>query len=88
MNNIKTADRARMGQQNLKNLMLWHEMGKELTPQELPVMAILKEFRAMAGPGGRTAHRPSEPSTYEYEKHRFNPAKLKAASPGASSSTA
>ena len=44
-------------------------------------MACFKEFRAMAGPGGRTAHRPSEPSTYEYES------KLKAASPGASSST-
>jgi hypothetical protein len=87
LNNIKTADRARMGQQNLKNLMLWHEMGKQLTPQELPVMAILKEFREMAGPGGRTAHRPSEPSTYEYEKHRFDPAKQKAASSGASSST-
>ena len=29
-----------------------------------------------------------DPSTYEYEKHRFDPkAKVKAASPGASSST-
>ena len=81
MNNIKTADRATMGQQKLKNLMLWHEMGKELTPQEVPVMAILKEFREMAGPRGRTAHRPAQPSTYEYEKHRFDPSK------GASSST-
>ena len=70
-----------MGQQKLRNLMLWHEMAKQLTPQQVPVMAILKEFREMAGPGGRTAHRPSEPSTYEYES------KLKAASPGASSST-
>ena len=63
-----------MGQQNLKNLMLWHEMGKELAPQELPVMAILKEFREMAGPKGRTAHCPAEPSTYEYEKNRMQPA--------------
>ena len=67
MNNIKTADRASMGQQNLKNLMLWHEMAKALTPQEVPVMAILKEFREMAGAHGRQAHRPAEPSTYEYE---------------------
>ena len=51
MNNIKTADRASMGQQNLKNLMLWHDMGKELSPQELPVMTILKEFREI-GDGG------------------------------------
>ena len=34
MNNIKTVDRARMGQRNLKNLMLWHEMGKELEPEQ------------------------------------------------------
>ena len=67
MNNIKTAERATMGQKNLKHLMLWHEMAKEITLQELPVMAILNEFREMAGPRGRTAHRPAEPSTYEYE---------------------
>ena len=48
---------------------------------DVPVMAILKEFREMAGPRGRTAHRPAEKSTYEYEKHRFDPSK------GASSST-
>ena len=29
-------------------------MGKELALQELPVMAILKESREMAGPPGRT----------------------------------
>ena len=73
MNNIKTADRAAMGQQNLKNLMLWHDMGKELSPQELPVMTILKEFREMAGPRGRKAHRPAEPPKYEYEKYRIKP---------------
>ena len=37
-------------------------------------MAILKEFREMAtGPRGRDPHRPQEPSTYEYEKHRIKP---------------
>ena len=70
MNNIKTSERARMGQQNLKNLMLWHEMAQDLMPQQVPVMAILKEFREMAGVGGRQQHRPAEPSKYEYEKHR------------------
>ena len=61
MNNIKTADRSTMGQQNLRNLMLWHEMAKQLEPEEVPVMAILKEFREMAGPAGRKSHRPSNP---------------------------
>ena len=62
-----------MGQQNLRNLMLWHEMAKELKPQEVPVMAILKEFREMAGPKGRTAHRAAPKPVYEYEKHIIKP---------------
>ena len=36
---------------------------------EVPVMAILKEFRDMAGPRGRMPHRPQNPIKYEYEKH-------------------
>ena len=62
-----------MGQKNLRNLMLWHEIGKALTPQQVPVMAILKEFREMAGPRGRKAHRAAEPATYDYEKHCVRP---------------
>ena len=81
MNNIKTSERSGLGQQNLKNLMLWHELAKQLTPQQVPVMAILKEFREMALPAGRKSHRASQPSTYEYEKHRMKPEK------GASSSS-
>ena len=50
--------------------MLWHEMGKQLSPQEVPVMAILKEFREMAGPRGRDSHRPAERVVYGYERHR------------------
>ena len=73
MNNIKTVDRSTMGQRNLRNLMLWHQMGKQLEPEEVPVMAILKEFREMAGPAGRKSHRPSNPVTYGYEKHRIKP---------------
>ena len=73
MNNIKTAERSTMGQKNLKNLMLWHELGKQLSPQELPVMAILKEFREMAGPGGRHAHHAAPQPTYAYEAHRIKP---------------
>ena len=34
-------------------------------------MAILKEFRAMAGVRGREAHRPHPVPKYEYEKHGF-----------------
>ena len=48
-------------------------IGKQLTPQAVPVMAILKVFREMAGPRGRTYHHAVNPSTYEYEKHRFDP---------------
>ena len=58
------------GQQNLKNLMLWHIMGYKTETEgkkvkmpccDVPVMAILKEFRSMAfengGTLGRKAHR-------------------------------
>ena len=39
--------------------------------KDVPVMAILKEFRAMAeGVRGRKAHRPAEVPKYEYEKCR------------------
>ena len=72
MNDIKTAECARMGQQNLKNLMLWHRLAKELKPQDLPVMAILKEFREMAGEKGRHAHRAWPKAEYGYEKHRID----------------
>ena len=32
---------------------------EKLVCKDVPVMAILKEFREMAGVGGRTAHRPA-----------------------------
>ena len=85
MNDLKTAERSSMGQQNLKNLMLWHIMGsttneegkkEKMKCRDVPVMAILKEFCAMAdGMCGRKAHRPTEVPKYEYEKHRM-PIKL------------
>ena len=85
MNDIKTSERSSMGQQNLKNLMLWHIMGsttneegkkEKMKCRDVPVMAILKEFCAMAdGMCGRKAHRPTEVPKYEYEKHRM-PIKL------------
>ena len=34
------------------------------------LMAILKEFRAMAGPKGRHEHRLFPPAKYEYEMNR------------------
>ena len=82
MNDIKTSERSSMGQKNLKNLMLWHIMGykmkedgtrsnEKLPCRDVPVMVILKEFRAMAdGVRGRKAHRAQEVPKYEYEKHR------------------
>ena len=78
MNDIKTAERNLLGQRNLKNIMLWHALatkvveGKEgkkernaLAYTEVPVMAILKEWRAMAGPHGRNAHRPVPVPSYD-----------------------
>jgi len=54
----------------LTNLMLWHRLAKDLKPHEIPVMAILKEFRALAGDQGRRPHLPEPKVTYEYEKNR------------------
>ena len=80
MNDLKTAERNLMGQQNLKNLMLWHIMGYKTDAEgkkvkmpccDVPVMAILKEFRSMAfengGMLGRKAHRAAAVPKYEYE---------------------
>ena len=83
MNDLKTTERNLMGQQNLKNLMLFHIMGYtteedgkkvKMKSCDVPVMASLKEFRAMAFENGgtreRLAHRPSEVPKYDYEKRR------------------
>ena len=59
-------------------MMLWHalavkmENGKvaKMKAADVPVMAILKEFREMAGPRGRQRHRAQAIPKYEYEKHR------------------
>ena len=95
MNDLKTAERNLMGQQNLKNLMLWHIMGYKMDAEgkkvkmpccDVPVMAILKEFRVMAfengGTLGRKAHRAAAVPKYEYENHR---APVKAATLAAAS---
>jgi len=65
MNNLKTAQRSRLGA-NLRNLMLWYTMGKELKSAEVPVMDILNEFRALAGIRGRNAHRATQPPQYDH----------------------
>ena len=50
------------GQTVLRNLMHWHIEGKEMALKDVPTMAILKEWRAMAtGPKGRGPHRPANP---------------------------
>ena len=62
MNDIKTSERERLGQTVLRNLMHWHIEGKEMALKDVPVMSILKEWRAMAtGPKGRAPHRPADP---------------------------
>ena len=70
MNDTKTSERSRLGQENLKNLMLWHRLGRTCKVQDIPVMAILKGFRAMASVKGRRPHCPWPQVTYEYQKHR------------------
>ena len=52
MNDIKTSERARLGQRNLAALMFWHYHGHKLKAwlgsvgSFQPVEEILKEFRA------------------------------------------
>ena len=75
MNDLKTSERTSLGQQTLKNLMLWHIMGytinadgkkEKMACRDVPVMAILKEFRELGGVRGRKARRGTMPSKYEY----------------------
>ena len=56
-----------LSQANLNNLMIWYSytVAKQLTCEQLPVWAILKEFREMAGIRGRNAHRGTTPPKYE-----------------------
>ena len=83
MNDIKTPERSSMNQQLLSNLMLWHvtarqieadgsRSSKHIACRDVPVMEILKEFRAIAKEEyRRRPHRPADKPTYEYEKHRI-----------------
>ena len=66
MNDLKTAERGSLGQVTMNHLMLWHSQAKDITCEKLPVMAILKEFRKLAGIRGRNAHRPTNPPKYNY----------------------
>eukprot|EP00966_Prymnesium_polylepis_P083793 1940396-Prymnesium_polylepis.1 len=58
MNDIKTPERASLGQKNLVNLMIWHYYGKGMKPWDVPVQEILAEFHAMVAdnPLGRRPH--------------------------------
>ena len=89
MNDIKTAERSRMGSTTLRNLMLWHRMArlleadgslskKHIQCRQVPVMAILEKFRDMAGVKGRTNHRAFPIPSYDYELGRTKEAKLAA----------
>ena len=67
MNDLKTAERNKLSSLSLSNLMTWHFLAKDLKPEQLPVMSILKEFRNMAGERGRQSHKPSQPPVYDYQ---------------------
>ena len=74
MNDIKTSERERLSQEVLCNIMHWHIgsrdlQGKAMPCKDVPVMAILKEWRSMAtGPKGRRPHRPQAKVEYPYQK--------------------
>ena len=65
MNDLKTAERSSLGA-SLKNLMVWHSMGKHLSCEQVPVVPILREFRALAGVKGRNAHRGQAPPQHDH----------------------
>ena len=74
MNDIKTSERESLGQEVVCNIMHWHIgsrdlQGKAMPCKDVPVMAILKEWRSMAtGPKGRRPHRPQPKIEYPYKK--------------------
>ena len=61
MNRLKKADRSSLSQVTLSNIMIWDTIAKELSYDKMSVQEIFKEFRAMAGVRGRTAHNPTPP---------------------------
>ena len=61
MNNIKTSERSRLNDENVRNLMLWYVAAKDIPPENIPCMAILQNFRELAGPRGRHCHKETVP---------------------------
>ena len=57
----------KLGQANLNNMMLWHIMAKQLKHAEVPVLAILNEFRELSGIRGRNQHRGTNPPSYDFK---------------------
>ena len=66
MNDLKTAERNRLGQANLTHLMIWHLCSKDRSCAELDVRPILDEFMRLAGTKGRKTHRGMNPPEYTY----------------------
>ena len=64
MNDLKTAERNRLGQANLTHLMIWHLCSKGRACAELDVRPILDEFMRLAGTKGRKTHRGMNPPEY------------------------
>ena len=56
MNNIKTSDRSRLGQCNVRNLMAWHALADD-SLATVPWISILKEFKLLSGSVPRVTHR-------------------------------
>ena len=47
--------------------MLWHIGGKPMKSEEVPVLEILKEFRALAGIEGWNKHKGVAPPQYDFK---------------------
>ena len=61
MNDLKTAERSRLGEK-LSDLMMWHVAARTMPCSEVPVLDILHEFRALASVGGTHTGGISRPS--------------------------
>ena len=69
MNDLKTSERNRLNNRNLRNLMVWHYYGKRFKNiSELPVLEILAEFRSICEMKQvRKPHRPQPPMVWPHK---------------------
>ena len=67
VNDLKTSERNRLSQENLRSIMIWHYEGSQLPCVKVPVVEILTEFHKLAGIKGRNSHRQTMPPVYDFK---------------------